>query len=205
MENIILVGGGGHCKSCIDVIEQENKYNVVGIVDNKERLNEKVSGYNIFATDEDLPELIKEYDNFLITLGQIKNPLKRVNLFKLLKKLRAVFPIIISPSAYVSGNASLGEGTIVMHHALINVDVEIGRNCIINNKALIDHDVKIGDHCHISTATVINGGVKIGPETFLGSNAVIKECIEIGRSSIIGAGVSVLKDISPESVITLAN
>ena len=33
---IILIGGGGHCKSVIDVIEEENKYIIAGIVDKKE-------------------------------------------------------------------------------------------------------------------------------------------------------------------------
>ena len=29
----ILIGGGGHCKSVIDVIEQEAKFEIAGIVD----------------------------------------------------------------------------------------------------------------------------------------------------------------------------
>jgi len=31
--NIILLGAGGHCKSCIDVIEAEGKFTIVGILD----------------------------------------------------------------------------------------------------------------------------------------------------------------------------
>ena len=34
MKNIVLIGGGGHCKSCIDVIEMEKKYKILGLVDN---------------------------------------------------------------------------------------------------------------------------------------------------------------------------
>jgi FlaA1/EpsC-like NDP-sugar epimerase len=37
MRNIILVGAGGHCKSCIDVIEKENQFKIVGLVDNKKK------------------------------------------------------------------------------------------------------------------------------------------------------------------------
>ena len=29
MRDIILIGGGGHCKSCIYVIEMTNKYNII--------------------------------------------------------------------------------------------------------------------------------------------------------------------------------
>jgi hypothetical protein len=31
MDDIVLIGGGGHCKSVIDVIEQQGEYKIVGI------------------------------------------------------------------------------------------------------------------------------------------------------------------------------
>ena len=37
MKKIILVGGGGHCKSCVDVIENENKYKIKAIIDKKKK------------------------------------------------------------------------------------------------------------------------------------------------------------------------
>ena len=33
MSKIILIGGGGHCKSVIDIIEQDNKFKIAGIID----------------------------------------------------------------------------------------------------------------------------------------------------------------------------
>ncbi len=32
-QNVILIGGGGHCKYSIDVIEQERRFSIVGIID----------------------------------------------------------------------------------------------------------------------------------------------------------------------------
>ena len=32
-QKLILIGGGGHCRYCIDVIEQEGKYQICGIED----------------------------------------------------------------------------------------------------------------------------------------------------------------------------
>lgn len=198
-EKIILIGGGGHCKSCIDVIEQEGAYQIAGIVDVPEKLYQKILGYEIIATDDDLPRLAEEYENFLITLGQIKSPEKRIRIFQALKESGAKFPIIVSPLAYVSRHAEIAEGTIVMHHALINAGAQIGSNCIINTKALIEHDAVIRNHCHIATGAVINGGVKVGLGTFFGSNAVTREYIEIGENSIIGCGAKITKDIPPNS------
>ena len=194
-QKIILIGGGGHCKSCIDVIEQEGKYRIAGIVDVPEKMHQKILGYEIIATDDDLPGLVKKYDNFLITLGQIKSPRKRIRIFKKVRELGGRLPVIISPLAYVSRHARIEEGTVVMHYALINAGTKIGKNCIINNKALIEHDAIIGNHCHIATCAVINGGVKVGSGTFFGSNSVSKEYIEIGENSVIGCGAKIIKNV----------
>ena len=120
MDKIILIGGGGHWKFCIDVIEQEGKYRIAEVVDVPEKLHRKILNYEIIATDDDLPQLVKDYENFLITLGQIKNLDKRIKIFQTLKESGTKVPVIISPLAYVSKHAEIGDGTIIMHHTLIN-------------------------------------------------------------------------------------
>lgn len=186
-KSIILIGGGGHCKSCIDVIEQEGKYTIEGIVDLPKKNGQSVLGYPIIASDEDLESLSKKYENFLITLGQIKSAERRKALFSILKRLNVTLPVIISPNAYISPHASIKDGTIIMHKVVINVNAVIGENCIINTTALIEHDAEIGNYCHISTGAIVNGCVKIGDETFFGSGAVSKEDIEILPNSFIKA------------------
>lgn len=179
MEDILLIGGGGHCKSVIDVIEQEGKFKIAGIVDKKELIGEKVLGYEIIGCDDDLEDLFNKYKNVFITIGHIKSNDLRVKLFNKLKNIGYKLPTIISPYAYVSKHSTIDEGTVIMHQSLVNADVKIGRNCIINSKALIEHDSIIEDHCHISTAAVINGGVVVKENTFFGSNATSKEYIEV--------------------------
>ncbi|MBU1659476.1 acetyltransferase [bacterium] len=190
MKEIILVGGGGHCKSVIDVIEQEGKYKIAGIVDKKEFLARDVLGYKIIGCDEDLPDLRKKFPHALITLGHIKSNETRVKLFHLLKSLKFHMPSIISPLAYVSRHAFVDEATVVMHHALINPHARVGKNCIINSKALIEHDAVVEDNCHISTSAVINGGARVQENTFFGSKALLREYAD--ASGFIKAG-SVVK------------
>jgi sugar O-acyltransferase (sialic acid O-acetyltransferase NeuD family) len=185
-EKIVLIGGGGHCKTCIDVIEQEGRFAIAGIVDVPEK-KQNVLGYSVIGSDADLAELIKTFPNVLITLGHIKAPTRRIDLFNVLMDIGARFPVIQSPLAYVSRHAWVAEGTIVMHHALINAGARVGRNCIVNSKALIEHDAVIEDHCHISTGAVVNGGVKMGRGTFFGSGAVTKEYTSIPANSSINA------------------
>jgi len=179
VKEILLIGGGGHCKSVIDVIEQEGKYKITGIVDKKELIGQEVLGYKVIASDDDLEVLFKKYKYACVTVGQIKSNHLRIKLFTLLKEIGYELPIIISPLSYVSKHTTIEEGTVVLHHALVNAGAKIGINCIINSKALIEHDATIEDHCHISTATVINGGVVVKENSFIGSNTTTKEYIEI--------------------------
>lgn len=191
MNKIILIGGGGHCKSVIDVIEQEVKFEIAGIVDKPEFLNTKILGYPVIGNDFDLEILAKKYHYALVTVGQIKSPILRIKLFDLAIKAGFTLPSIISPSAYVSKHSKIGNGTVIMHHAIINANVSIGDNCIINSKALIEHDCSISNNCHISTNAIINGEVKIGPKCFIGSNVTIKDNTTIEENSFIKAGTLV--------------
>jgi len=186
-EQIILIGGGGHCRSCIDVIEQAGNYEIAGIVDVPEKMQHNAIGYPVIGSDADLSALIKKYPNVLITLGHIKSPVRRIELFNDLKNMGAHFPVIKSPLSYVSHRAQIDEGTIVMHHAFINVGARIGRNCIINTKSIIEHDAIINDHCHISTGAIVNGGVRVGKGSFFGSGAVSREYITISANTFIRA------------------
>ena len=185
---ILLIGGGGHCKSVIDVIEQENRFKIAGIIDKKELIGTKVLNYEVIACDDDLEELFKTYKNAIVTVGQIKSNIPRVKLFNILKDIGYSLPTIISPLAYVSKYANIDQGTIIHHQALVNANTKIGKNCIINTKALIEHDVVVEDNCHISTAAIINGGVVVEQNSFIGSNATTKEYITTKKSSFIKAG-----------------
>ena len=187
MNKIILIGGGDHCKSVIDVIEQQNQFEIAGVVDKQELLGSKILGYQVIGNDFDLESLAKKYHYALITVGQIKSPSLRIKLFDLANKARFTLPSIISPNAYISKHSKIGNGTVVMHHAIVNANTFIGDNCIINSKALIEHDCLISSHCHISTNAIINGGVKIGPKCFIGSNVTTKDNITIKENSFIKA------------------
>jgi sugar O-acyltransferase (sialic acid O-acetyltransferase NeuD family) len=189
---ILLIGGGGHCKSVIDVIEQEDRFIIAGIIDRKELIGQKVFGYEIIGSDDDLDMLYQRYKYAVVTVGQIQSPDVRIKLFDHLKRIGFILPAVISPRAYVSQYASIGEGTLILHDALINTEVKIGNNCIINTKALIEHESIVGDHCHISTACVLNGGTTIGYGSFVGSNAVSKEGASVAERSFIKAG-SIIK------------
>jgi len=186
--DLILLGGGGHCKSCIDVIEETRKFNILGILDVESKIGTELLGYKYIGIDKDIA-LYKNRDvEFLVTVGQIRNSYLRKRLFDEVVTNQNTLATVVSPRAYVSKWATIGRGTIVMHDVLVNASANIGENCIINTKALIEHDSVIGSHCHISTAAVINGDVNILEGSFFGSNAVSRQSVSAPPSSFIKAG-----------------
>ena len=189
MKKIILIGGGGHCKSVIDVIEQEKKFKIAGIIDKPKLLGSRILDYPVIGDDKNLINLAKKYKNAMITVGHIKSPMIRKNLFNLAVKAGFNFPIIISPNAYVSVHSKIGQGTIIMHNAVVNANVTIGINCIINSMSLIEHDCTIFNNCHVSTNATINGNVSVGEGSFIGSNSTIKESSRIEKNSFVKAGL----------------
>ena len=200
VKEIILIGAGGHAKSCLDVISTHNKkFKITGLVDNKKNYK-TILNLKILGQDKDLNKIFKKYKYALIAFGQIKTSKLRENCFKNLKKIGFILPSIISKNSYFSKYSTIGEGSIVMHGVVVNGFSSIGKNCIINTNSTIEHDVKIGNNCHVAGGAVINGSAIIGDGTFIGSGSVVKQGVKIGRNCLISANTFVRKDIKNNQI-----
>lgn len=196
---LILIGGGGHCKSVIEVAESAG-YEIKGILDMPDEVGKEVlPGHKVLGTDDEIPQYVEECD-FIITVGFIKNPALRIKLYNKVKAAGGRLATIIASTAHVSKYAELGEGTVIMHHAFVNAGAKIGDNCIINTFVNIEHDAEVGNQCHISTGTMVNGECKIGENCFIGSQSVCANCIEIASDIIVGAGSVVRKSIRVKGI-----
>tara|TARA_Y100000590_G_scaffold344944_1_gene394474 strand:- start:2742 stop:3320 length:579 start_codon:yes stop_codon:yes gene_type:complete len=190
-KKIIIIGAGGHAKSCIDVIENQGKYNIYGIIDKGDK--KKLLNYKILGNEKILPSIRKKIDYAFIAIGHLRDNSVRRKIQKLLKKYSFKLPIIVSKKAHISKNSKIGEGTIVMHNCLVNSCARIGKNCIINSGAVIEHDSIIEDNVHVSTNSTVNGSVLVGQNSFIGSGSVIKQNIRIKKNSIVQANSFVKK------------
>lgn len=194
-KSIVLIGAGGHCRSCIDVIESTGDHCIAGIIDTDIKVGQEISGYKIIGTDNDCEALIKKGHQFLITIGNLKLIELRKSIFEKLISMGASMATIVSPRAYVSRTAAIGIGTIVMHDAFVNTFAKVSDNCIINTGAAVEHDSTIGNHCHISTFSVVNGASVVDDKVFAGSRSVVANGVKIASGTIIGAGAVIHKSI----------
>ena len=62
MKNLVLIGGGNQAHYTIDIIEKENKYNIVGIIDSIHEIGSERFGYKILGRQEKIQEIIEEYN-----------------------------------------------------------------------------------------------------------------------------------------------
>lgn len=192
---IVLIGGGGHCASCIEVIESIGKWKIVGIIDTPQHFGESILGYRVIGSDNDLAVFAIRHTSATITVGQIETADVRQRLYTAARNAGFELPVIIASTARVSHYATIGNGTMIFHQAFINARASIGEDCIINTGAIVEHDATIGAHCHISTGAIINGGCKIGNGCFIGSAAVLRNGVVLQDGIILGAGSVVVHDL----------
>ena len=198
MKNLILVGGGGHCKSVIDVAESAG-YTILGVLDLPSEVGKKVLDYEVIGVDDDIPHYVDKAE-FIITVGQIKDALLREKLHNKIVSVGGRLATIVASTAYVSKYAVLGRGTVVMHKAFVNAEVVIKESCIINTFANIEHSAEIGSFTHISTGAMVNGDCKVGSHVFLGSQSVMLNGTSISDNNVIAAGSFVRKSIKKSGI-----
>lgn len=195
-QEVVLVGGGGHCRSVLDVMTELPAFVVKGIIDSNLAPGAVVCGIPVLGDDSLLKELASDPQRaFLVALGSVGSPLNRARVFDHLKALKAQLPAFVSVSATFSKWAEMGAGSIAMRHVIVNSGALIGQNCILNSGSLIEHDAIIEDHVHVSTRAVVNGGCLVGARTFVGSGAILRNAIAVCSDVIIGAGAVVVKNI----------
>ena len=198
MKPLVLIGGGGHCKSVIEAAESAG-YQILGVLDMPEEIGKDILSTKVIGMDDDIPTYADKAE-FVITVGFIKNPAIRIKLYNKVKEAGGKFATIVASTAYVSKYATIGEGTVVMHQAFVNAGAKIGNNVILNTFSNIEHDAIIGNQCHISTGTMVNGDCKVGDNCFIGSQSVLANGITVGDDIVVGAGSLVRKSIKEKGI-----
>jgi sugar O-acyltransferase (sialic acid O-acetyltransferase NeuD family) len=188
---MILYGGSGHAKVVIDCVTSR-KVMVEGVFDDFSSLP-SLNNVPILGKYEEgiLPD-----EKIIISIGD--NLLRR----KIVAKVNHQFGTAIHQSALLSSFSRVGEGSVVMHGAIIQAGVNIGAHCIINTRASIDHDCIVEDFVHISPGATLCGTVKVGEGSHIGAGATVIPNVKIGKWAVIGAGAVITQDV-PDFVVVV--
>lgn len=201
MEDIILLGMGGHAHSVVDSIEQSKEYRIIGFLDFEEKKTEKFRQYRVLDTDRALKRFYdKGVRNAFVTVGYMGNGDIRKCLYQELKSIGYKLPNIIDSFAIVANDVVLDEGIYIGKGAIINANVQIDKMCIVNSGAIIEHDCRINEYTHIAVGSVLCGQVSVGNNTLIGANSTIIQGLNIGNKVIVGAGTVITKNIADEMI-----
>lgn len=180
-----ILGVGGHSKVVIDAAKQSGHKIDAVFDDNKSTHGQNFCGFIVKGKIDSSIE-----GQAVIAIGN--NEVRR----SICERLTTIqFISIIHPTAIISEDVEIGDGSIIMAGAIIQPGTTIGRHCIVNTGACIDHDCSIEDYCHIAPNCSIAGGVKIAQGSFIGIGTAISQYLKIGSWSQIGAGAAVISDI----------
>ena len=180
-KEIIIIGASGHGKVIADIAEKSGD-KVIGFLDD-DLTKKGVIG--------PVCDCVKYKDKqFIIGIG---NTLIR-------KRIAEEYPELsyytaVHPTAVISSDVKIADGTAVMANAVINVSATVGAHSIINTASVVEHDNVIGDFVHISPGAVLCGGITIGNETHIGAGAVVRNNVTICGNVTVGCGACVVKDI----------
>ncbi|MEC2346211.1 acetyltransferase [Paenibacillus barengoltzii] len=197
MDKAIVIGGGGHAKVVMDIMQRMGNYELVGFTDNEEQ--PELCGVPYLGNDSILPTLLnKGVTHFCVGIGD--NRIRKKLFYKLLSI--GLTPVnVISPNAYISPYAKLGHGIVIMPGVVVNSHSVIADNVIINTLSGVDHDCRVSSHAHIAPGVSLTGNVIVGEGAFLGTGSKVIPGVCIGEWSTIGAGAVVLSDVPSETTV----
>ena len=201
--SLLLIGGGGHCKSVLDCILTLGKFDEIGIIDSEK--TGVVLGVKTVGNDDDLPRLFQEgWKSAFVSVGSVGDTRLRRKLYRMVREIGFSIPTIIDETAVVANDVKIAEGAFVAKHTTVNAGSRIGECAIINTGAIVEHDCTIGAFAHISSGTTLCGQVVVGDDSHIGAGSVVKQQIQIGAHVLLGAGSVVVHDI-PDDVKAYGN
>ncbi len=191
MNRLVVIGASGHGKVVVDIALKLGYKNILFIDDN---VVGEFIGFPIVGKSEDLEQLNDESTDFILAIGNNKIR-KRIS-----EQYKVNWVTIVHPSAQVSAQAIIGQGTLVGSNAVINAGAKVGRHCIINTGAIVEHDDSLSDYVHLSPNAALGGTVCIGEGTHVGIGATVINNVNICSNCIIGAGAVVVNDLTREAI-----
>lgn len=200
-KNLVLIGGGGHCKSVISSLDKGD-FNQIVIVDSYLGEGTELLGVKVVGNDNILPKLRDcGFKYAFLSLGSIGNTTKRRVIVEKIKKIGYEFINIIDKDANISDNVSIGIGCFIGKNAILNSNVHVGDHCIINTGAIVEHDCSLDSFVHIATGAILCGGCKIENDAHIGAGSCVKQGIRVKNNSIVGMGSVVIRNVPEKTTV----
>lgn len=184
MENLLIIGAGGHGRVVSEAAELEGIWDNIVFLDDRIDVD-MVLGHKIIGKMDDYKNFSDQYESAIVCIG---NNEKRLELIKNILNVGYKVPVIIHPKAYVSKYCNIGEGSVILTGAVINTGTKIGMGCIININSCVDHDCVVWDGTHVCSGAVVRSMCKIGGLSYIGAGAVVRSGTSLNEKYMLADG-----------------
>jgi sugar O-acyltransferase (sialic acid O-acetyltransferase NeuD family) len=193
-QDIVIVGIGGHAGMCIDILRQNNEFNIAGFIDDNVTHDDKY-GLKYLGGLDDIEFLTKNgLCNVILGIGFVGNLKKREKVYDYLTRFVNI-PSIIHEKSIIEPTAKIHNGCQIMAGAIIGSNVVIGQNCIVNSGAIVSHDSIISDSSHLTPGATLAGHVRIGKRVTVGMCSTIYIGLSISDDKVINNGKTVIENV----------
>ena len=201
MEKIVIFGCSGQAKVVADIIEQEQRYAIVGLIAPSQPVGERFFDYPILGEDREILELQQRY-SFVGGIVALGDNFLRQQVTENIQQLCPSFKLLkaIHPKATLGRDVAIGVGTVVMANAVINSGSRVGQGCIINTASVLEHDGVLADYASLGPKAAVGGGVQIGKRAVVAIGATVLQGMTVGADSVLGAGSVLTKDLPANKV-----
>ncbi|MEJ2595349.1 MAG: NeuD/PglB/VioB family sugar acetyltransferase [bacterium] len=204
-QKIFLFGAGLHAQTCIDALEKQGKYQLVGLIDSVKQIGSLVDGYPVLGRMDDLADLASQHNTQtgMIAIGD--NWVR----YKLHKEIEACLPgfefvNIIHPTAVFGKAVILGKGIFIGAQAFISSHTTIGEFCLVHQKVHLGLHNQLSDFVSISAGSLTGGMVTIGDYSAITLGVVVHDRLNIGSHTLVGSGSLVTSHL-PDSVVAFGS
>jgi sugar O-acyltransferase (sialic acid O-acetyltransferase NeuD family) len=194
LNNIAVIGSGGHARSAINLLLNIFNASRISIYDDSFSIHkeEKINYIPLVGCIDS----IGSDHRIVIFIGN--NFLRREYFLRF--KERMVKENIFHAKSFQEAHIKIGTSNQFFANSYVGSQVSIGDNNIINTGSIIEHEVKIGSHNHISVGVKICGRAIVGNVCLIGAGSVVLDGISICDDVTIGAGAVVTKNIIKSGV-----
>lgn len=203
MQNLIIIGAGGHAAEIDDYINHSRTLAKTMEIKIAGFLDDDIANYSRYKFSAPYLGRIKNHQiiqghKYIIAIANLKFRRLLVNQFK---SLGAEFITFIHHTAFISESANIGEGSIIGPNVNLGPNVQIGDFTLINSRCSIGHDSIVGDYNFISPNVCFSGFTRVGSDNLFGINAVTIPGISVGNRNKIAAGMVLDQNVGDDAVV----
>ncbi len=192
MSSLLIAGAGGHGRVVADAAQASGAWDRIAFLDDRFPGLEKSGVWPVKGSLEDAASFFDRYTSIVVALGDNAARLHWIDEYR---EQGFELPVIVHPTAVISSHSHIGEGSVVLARAVINIGARLDVGCIVNTGAVVEHDCRLADGVHISPGASLAGNVSVGRCGWIGIGVSVRQCLSIGDEVIVGAGAAVVADL----------